>query len=65
MARALLVFFILPFFPFLLVCTASWIELKGFHVGATDGEILTLTGPLFDGAYEFFRRQLLLGREPA
>ena len=30
---------------------------------ATDERVLELTGPLFDGAYEFFRRELLLGRE--
>jgi hypothetical protein len=30
-----------------------------------DDQVLALTGPLFDGAYEFFRRQMLLGKEPA
>jgi hypothetical protein len=31
----------------------------------TDDDILVLTGPVFDGLYEFYRRRLLLGREPA
>jgi hypothetical protein len=31
----------------------------------TDPETLRLTGLLLDGADEFFRRELLLGREPA
>ena len=28
-------------------------------------EILALTGPLFDGVYEYHRRAMLLGREPS
>ena len=39
--------------------------LRGLSMVADDDEVLHLTGPLFDGAYEFFRRELLLGREPA
>lgn len=39
--------------------------LRGLSMVETDDRVLELTGPLFDGAYEFFRRQLLLGREPA
>jgi hypothetical protein len=39
--------------------------LRGLSMVESDERILQLTGPLFDGAYEFFRRQLLLGREPA
>ena len=31
----------------------------------TDEDILTLTGPLFDGLYEYHRRAMLLGREPS
>jgi hypothetical protein len=31
----------------------------------TDREILRLTGPVFDGIYEFCRQALLLGREPS
>jgi hypothetical protein len=30
-----------------------------------DDEVLRLSGPIFDGLYEFFRRELLLGREPS
>jgi hypothetical protein len=30
-----------------------------------DREVLELTGPLFDGMYEYHKRALLLGREPA
>lgn len=30
-----------------------------------DDRVLDLTGPLFDGLYEYHRRGLLLGREPA
>jgi hypothetical protein len=41
------------------------VALRGLSMVATDNEILAVTGPLFDGTYEFFRRQLLLGREPA
>lgn len=41
------------------------VALRGLSLVATDDEILALTRPLFDGTYEFLRRQLLLGREPA
>ena len=40
------------------------VALRGLSMVATDDRVLELTGPLFDGAYEFFRRQMLLGREP-
>ena len=30
-----------------------------------DTAMLTVTGPLFDGLYEYRRRALLLGREPS
>ena len=30
-----------------------------------DERLLELTRPLFDGTYDSFRRELLLGREPA
>jgi len=39
--------------------------LRGLSMTRTDDEILVLTGPVFDGLYEFYRRSLLLGREPA
>lgn len=41
------------------------VALRGLSMVATDAEILRVTGPLFDGAYEFFHRQFLNGREPA
>ncbi|MGE5760439.1 MAG: chromate resistance protein ChrB domain-containing protein [Gemmatimonadota bacterium] len=41
------------------------LALRGLSMVATDDRVLELTSPLFDGAYEFFRRQLLLGKEPA
>jgi hypothetical protein len=39
--------------------------LRGLSMVCTDHQILELTGPIFDGLYEFFRRATLLGREPA
>jgi hypothetical protein len=39
--------------------------LRGLSMTRTDDDILVLTGPVFDGLYEFYRRRLLLGREPA
>lgn len=41
------------------------VALRGMSMVATDDDILTATKPLFDGTYEFFRRELLLGKEPA
>ena len=41
------------------------LALRGLSLIEDDDRVLELTGPLFDGAYEFFRRELLLGREPA
>jgi hypothetical protein len=41
------------------------LALRGLSMIETDERILELTGPLFGGAFEFFRRELLLGREPA
>jgi hypothetical protein len=39
--------------------------LRGLSMVHTDQQVLELTGPLFDGLYEFHRRATLLGREPA
>ncbi|MDP3893603.1 chromate resistance protein ChrB domain-containing protein [Nocardioides sp.] len=39
--------------------------LRGLSMVADDHRVLELTGPLFDGLYEFFRRELLLGKEPS
>lgn len=38
---------------------------RGLSMVADDHRVLELTGPLFDGLYEFFRRELLLGKEPS
>jgi hypothetical protein len=39
--------------------------LRGLSMVADDHRVLELSGPLFDGLYEYLRRGLLLGREPA
>ena len=39
--------------------------LRGLSMVADDPRVLEVSGPLFDGLYEFHRRRLLLGREPA
>jgi hypothetical protein len=41
------------------------VVLRGLSMTCDDEKVLELTGPIFDGLYEFFRRGLLLGREPA
>ena len=41
------------------------VVLRGLSMVCDDHETLGLTGPVFDGLYEFFRRELLLGREPS
>jgi hypothetical protein len=41
------------------------VALRGLSMVCGDDRILELTGPMFDGLYEFFRRELLLGREPS
>lgn len=41
------------------------VVLRGLSMIRGDEEILRLTGPVFDGLYEYFRRGMLLGREPA
>lgn len=39
--------------------------LRGLSMVCTDDQVLEHTRPLFDGLYEFFRRELLLGKEPS
>ncbi|GAA1416855.1 chromate resistance protein ChrB domain-containing protein [Catellatospora coxensis] len=39
--------------------------LRGLSMIADDEQILAITGPMFDGLYEYFRRGLLLDRTPA
>jgi hypothetical protein len=41
------------------------VVLRGLSMICSDTQILELTGPVFDGLYEYYRRALLLGREPA
>jgi hypothetical protein len=41
------------------------LALRGLSMVESDARVLELTRPLFDGVYEFFHRQLILGREPA
>jgi hypothetical protein len=39
--------------------------LRGLSITRSDHEVLRLSGPVFDGIYEYCRRALLLGREPS
>ncbi len=39
--------------------------LRGLSLTGADEETLAVSGPVFDGLYEFYRRSLILGREPA
>jgi hypothetical protein len=39
--------------------------LRGLSMVRSDDELLALTGPLYDGLYEFRKRAMLLGREPS
>jgi hypothetical protein len=41
------------------------VVLRGLSMVSDDARMLELTGPIFDGLYEYHRRALLLGREPA
>jgi len=41
------------------------VALRGLSMVVDDERLLELTGPLFDGLYEFRRRALMLGTEPA
>lgn len=41
------------------------VALRGLSMVTDDHHILTVTRPLFDGTFEYFRRQLLLGKDPA
>jgi hypothetical protein len=38
---------------------------RGLSIVADDDQILVTTGLIFDGLYEFHRRSILVGREPA
>ena len=41
------------------------VVLRGLSMTLDDVRVLEVSGPLFDGLYEYVRRGLLLGREPA
>ena len=41
------------------------VVLRGLSMTLDDVRVLEVSGPLFDGLYEYHRRELLLGREPA
>ncbi|MGS2644469.1 chromate resistance protein ChrB domain-containing protein [Streptosporangium sp. LJ11] len=41
------------------------VVLRGLSMVCDDERVLELTGPLFDGLYEYYRRAFLLGRPPA
>jgi hypothetical protein len=41
------------------------VALRGLSMVVDDPRLLEVTGPLFDGLYEFRKRALMLGREPA
>jgi hypothetical protein len=41
------------------------VVLRGLSLTGSDEHTLAVSGPMFDGLYEFYRRSLLLGREPA
>jgi hypothetical protein len=41
------------------------VALRGLSMICDDLQILEITGPLFDGLYEYHRRATLLGRDPA
>ena len=41
------------------------VVLRGLSMTGDDERTLAISGPVLDGLYEFHRRRLLLGREPA
>ncbi len=41
------------------------VVLRGLSMVCDDERVLDMTGPMFDGLYEYHRRATLLGREPA
>jgi hypothetical protein len=41
------------------------VVLRGLSMVREDPAVLELTGPIFDGLYEYYRRAMTLGREPA
>lgn len=41
------------------------VVLRGLSMVCADDEVLAITGPMFDGLHEYFRRAVLLGRAPS
>jgi hypothetical protein len=41
------------------------VAVRGLSMVCDDHRILDITAPMFDGLYEYIRRRLVLGREPA
>jgi hypothetical protein len=41
------------------------VALRGLSMIRGDDEVVSLTATVFDGLYEFYRRAILLGREPS
>jgi hypothetical protein len=41
------------------------VVLRGLSMVCDDATVLQLTGPVFDGLYEYYKRSLLLGKDPA
>ena len=41
------------------------VVLRGLSMTLDDPTILTVTQPVFDGLYDYYRRSLLLGKDPA
>jgi hypothetical protein len=41
------------------------VVLRGLSMVCDDEQVLALTGPVFDGLYEYYKRSTLLGRAPA
>ena len=39
--------------------------MRGLSMVRPDHEVLELSGPLYDGLYEYYKRAVLIGREPA
>jgi hypothetical protein len=39
--------------------------MRGLSMVREDDDVLTLSGPLLDGLYEYRSRSLMLGREPS
>ncbi|EYT62340.1 chromate resistance protein [Dietzia sp. UCD-THP] len=41
------------------------VVLRGLSMIGNDEDTMAVSGPVFDGLYEYYRRQFLIGRDPA